>query len=284
MNLSLSNQLRIAVVGHAEHITLGRVPALPDPGGIAHLEGPRVFAGGGGGVAFAQLSKSRAEVHFFTCLGDDDAAAAVAAQLLATGACIHAARRGERHTRDVVLVTPDGERTIVVVGEPLQPARADPLPWHLLAGCDAAYFTAQDPEAIAAARAARILVVTARRRASLNRSGVEADVVLGSAGDPREVSALADYPVPPKALILTEGAEGGRVITASGSRRFRAAPIAPSGGAAYGAGDSFAGALTFYLAAGLEPVDACEAAARHGAAVLAGLNPWETQLALPLPR
>ena len=283
MNPSPRRPLRIAVVGHAEHITLGRVPALPIPGGIAHLEAPRMFAGGGGGIAFAQLAKSQAELHFFTCLGADGAAALVAAQLEASGASIHAAHRAAPHTRDVVLITPDGERTIVVVGEPLQPERADPLPWELLSGCDAAYFTAQDPAAIAAARTARILVVTARRRQSLIRSGVEADVVLGSSGDPREASGWADYPVPPKALILTEGPNGGVVITSAGSRRFRAPRMAPSGGAAYGAGDSFAGALTYYLAAGLQPVDACEAAAHHGAAVLRGLNPWETQLPLPRP-
>ena len=33
-------------------------------------------------------------------------------------------RRARPHTRDVVMVTPDGERTIVVVGEPLHPSTA----------------------------------------------------------------------------------------------------------------------------------------------------------------
>jgi sugar/nucleoside kinase (ribokinase family) len=121
--------LRIAVIGHAEHVTIGRVPSLPGPGNIAHLEEPRSFAGGGGAVAFAQLAKSSAEVHFFTALGADDAATQVAAQLHATRARIHAARRAAAHTRDVVLVTPDGERTIVVVGEPPHPERTDALPW-----------------------------------------------------------------------------------------------------------------------------------------------------------
>ena len=30
--------LRIAVIGHVEHVTIGRVPAVPAPGDIAHLE------------------------------------------------------------------------------------------------------------------------------------------------------------------------------------------------------------------------------------------------------
>src|SRR5205085_9123047 len=138
------------------------------------------------------------------------------------------------HTRDLLLVTPDGERTIVVLGEPLHPMRGDPLPWDVLGSCDAAYFTAQDPDALRAARAARILVVTARRRGALAASGVRADVVVGSSRDAREASVLADYPVPPGALVSTEGSAGGRIETRSGVQRFPAPALAPSSGGAYG--------------------------------------------------
>lgn len=275
--------MRIAVVGHVEHVTLGRVPAVPGPGDIAHLESPRWFPGGGGGVAFAQLAHGPAEVHLFTALGDDEAGREVEAALATTGARIHAVRRREPHTRDVVLVTPDGERTIVVVGEPLHPRAEDPLPWGELASCDAAYFTAQDPDAIRAARAARLLVVTARRRPALVASGVAADVVLGSARDPREASGLADYPVRPGALVLTEGAAGGRIETAAGTVRFPAPPSPDRTVAAYGAGDTFAGALTYYAAAGMPLEAACERAGHHAVAVLGGLDPRDRQLALALP-
>lgn len=280
---SSGTRLRIAVIGHVEHVTIGRVPAVPGPGEIAHLERPRWLPGGGGGVAFWQLARSDAEVHLFTAIGDDDAGDAVAAELSRSGAAIHAVRRAEPHTRDVVMITPDGERTIVVVGEPLHPRRSDALPWDLISTCDAAYFTAQDPEALRAAREARLLVVTARRREALVRSGVRADVAVGSAGDARERSALQDFPVPPGALVLTEGAAGGRIETGSGVARF-AAPRSPSGGGAYGAGDTFAGALTFHLAAGAEVREACERAAAHGAAVLGALDPRERQLPLAARR
>ncbi len=273
---------RIAVIGHAEHITVGRVRALPGPGDIAHLEGPLRFVGGGGGVTFAQLVKSDAEVHFFTAIGNDDAGREVAAWLAATGAQVHAARRDERHTRDVVLVPPDGDRTIVVVGEPLHPRASDPLPWELLATCDAAYFTAQDPAALVAARRSRLLVVTARRREALLRAGVRADVIVGSLLDPREAFAFDAYPERPEMLVLTEGRKGGCIHTAEGSVRFPAPAAAPSGGGAYGAGDSFAGALVYYLAAGLAPLLACARAGVHGAAVLAGLDPWQHQRPLSL--
>jgi len=276
--------LRLAVIGHVEHVTLGLVPTVPAPGEIAHLEAPRTFPGGGGGIAFAQLVRSPAEVHLFTAIGAGEAGEEVRAALARTGAHVHAARRSDPHTRDLVLVTPDGERTIVVVGEPLHPHRDDMLPWDVLASCDAAYFTAQDPGALRAARAAHLLVVTARRREALARTGARADVVVGSAGDARERSGLADYPVRPSAVVMTEGAEGGHVETAAGTLRF-AAPRAPRtpGGGSYGAGDSFAGALTFFLAAGLPVAEACGRAAHHGAAVLRGVDPTANQLALERP-
>jgi len=275
--------VRIAVVGHVEHITLGRVPWVPAAGAIVHIDEPRFLPGGGGGLAFYQLVRSSAEVHLFTALGDDEAGAEVEARLRATPAILHIARRRAAHTRDLVLITPDGERTIIVVGEPLHPVRDDALPWGVLASCDAAYFTAQDPQAIVAARSARLLAIAARRRPSLIEAGVRADLVIGSASDPREVSALADYPVAPGALVLTEGEAGGTVTSEGGVERFAAPSSAPTGGGAYGAGDSFAGALVFYMAAGLPVAAACARAAVHGAAVLTSVDPLEAQLPLDAP-
>jgi ribokinase len=272
--------MRIAVIGHVEHVTISTVSALPAAGDICHLDRPRMFPGGGGGVAFYQLLRAPAETLLFTALGDDDAARFVEANLAITGARIYAARRTHAHTRDVVMVTPEGQRTIVVVGEPLHPRRTDPLPWDELATCDAAYFTAQDPDVLRAARAAKLLVVTARRREALIRSGVEVDVIVGSAGDPREASTLADYPKPPRALVLTDGARGGRVETREGVAHF--APSLPPAAivGSYGAGDSFAGALVYFLARGLSPLEAAGRAAAYGAAVLASLIPLDAQLSL----
>lgn len=273
-------RLRVAVVGHVEHVTIARVRALPAAGEIVHLEGARAVPGGGGGIAFYQLTRSPAEVHLFTALGDDDAGAEVGRWLETTGATIHPARRAARHTRDLVLITPDGDRTIFVVGEPLHPRHDDDLPWQLLATCDAVYFTGEDPETVRDARAAKLLVVAARRRAALLRSTVRADAVVGSARDPREASALSDYLLAPRALVMTEGAKGGYIETGDGRLRFEAPTVAATGGSSYGAGDSFAAALTWYLARGLGIDDACRRAAAHGAAVLRGDDPIETQLAL----
>jgi len=272
--------MRIAVIGHVEHVTIGAVPSLPAAGEICHLEQPRAFPGGGGGVAFYQLLRGPAEVLLFTALGDDDAGRFVEANLATTRGKVFASRRSRAHTRDVVMVTPGGQRTIVVIGEPLHPKRSDPLPWDELATCDAAYFTAQDPEILRAARAAKLLIVTARRREALIRSGVEADVVVGSSSDPREVGTLGDYPVAPRALVLTDGARGGRVETREGTAHFAPTPPPSPIVGSYGAGDSFAGALVYFLATGLSPVAASSRAAAYGAAVLAGMIPLDAQLSL----
>ncbi len=260
-------------------MTIAQVAALPEPGAILHLDDPTVIAGGGGAIAFHQLAASSGDIHFFTALGSDDAAHAVLRMIDATDATIHAARRDEPHTRDIVLITPGGERTIIVVGEPLHPRRSDPLPWEILATCDAAYFTGQDPATIVAARAARVLAVTARRSSALAASGVRADVIVGSTRDPRERSRLSDYPVAPGAVVMTEGALGGWIETRHGIERFEAA-APPSVVGSYGAGDSFAGALTWFLARGLPLRESCTRAAKYGAAVLRGVNPIASQVPL----
>lgn len=272
--------MRIAVIGHVEHVTIGRAETAVRPGDIVHFDEPVVIAGGGGAIAFFQFAKSDADLHLFTAIGIDEAAVFVYDAVQRTGATIHAALRTTAHTRDVVVVTPDGERTIFVVGEPLHAKRDDRLSWDILAACDAVYFTGQDPDTIVEARAAKLLVVTARRAHALAASDVTADIVVGSSTDPREASKLSDYARPPRALVMTEGAAGGSIETASGTTRFAPAPAPDPIVGRYGAGDTFAAALTWYTARGLSVEDACAHAAVHGAAILAGINPLENQLRL----
>lgn len=267
---------RVAVVGHVEHISIDRVDHLPSAGEIIHLDQPTFFPGGGGGVAFTQLCKSSAEVHFFTALGSGSAGEFCRRELQSVG-IVHAVERRESHCSAVVLITPNGERTILVVGKAQQPRAEDPLPWDLLNSCDAVYFTGSDPQTLAHARKARTLVVTSRRREVLNSSQVKADGVVGSANDPREKARLTDFSVRPNGVVMTESARGGTVETAQGGSRFLAPQNVKIQGGAYGAGDSFAAALTWYLARGFDFVPACEQAGLHGAAVLQGLDPRQHQ-------
>jgi ribokinase len=275
----------IAVVGHVEHVTLGRVDGAPAPGDILHLREPRFLPGGGGGIAFAQLCRSDAEIHLFTALGQDEAGRAVEARLRAQPARVHvhAAARGQDHPRVVVMIDPAGRRTIVVTGEPLQPAATDALAWEQLACCDAVYFTGSDPGSLRLARAGRRLVVTARRREVLRAAAVSPDVILGSLSDPRENAPLDAYDPPPGALVLTDGPGAVRIFRPESEVEVAPPPAPAHVAGDYGAGDSFAGALAFFLACGLSVEEACRRAGPHGAAVLRGVDPLEGQMPLTPP-
>jgi ribokinase len=277
--------LRIAVVGHVEHVTLGSADHVPEAGDIVHLRDARFIPGGGGALAFAQLCKSDAEIHFFTALGRDDGGRAVAERIRGESGRVHvhAARRNLDHPRVVVLIDAQGRRTIVVTGAPLQPEAGDPLPWSTLADCAAVYFTGSDPASLRAARAARVLCVTARRSATLREAAVAPDVIVGSASDPRESAPFDAYDPRPAALVLTDGPRAIRVIRAGRETLVETPPSPAKIAGDYGAGDSFAGALTFFLAHGLSVEEACRRAGPYGAAVLRGMDPIEAQAPLVAP-
>jgi len=276
------SRARIAVVGHVEHVTLGRADGVPQPGDIIHLRDPRFLPAGGGGLAFLQLCRSDAELLLFTAFGGDEAGRAVEAAVRAArpDAQIHAARRPVAHPRVVVYLDAHGRRTIVVTADPLQPAATDALPWSLLGTCDAVYFTGADPQSLREARAARRLVVTARRAAALRAAAVAPDVIIGSVSDPRENAPLSAYAPPPGALVLTDGPRPVRVMREGSVASIEPPPTPARVEGDYGAGDSFAAALTYFLAAGLAVEDACARAAPYGAAVLRAMDPRESQMAI----
>ena len=241
-----------------------------------------MLAAGGGGIAFAQLAKSDAEVHFFTALGADDGARVVRERLAARpGVFVHAAARAVPHPRVVVMIDAAGRRTIIVADEPLQATADDALPWDVLAACDVVYFTGADPRVLAKARAAKRLVVTARRSPVLLESGVRADVVVGSVADPRENADLETYAPPPGALVLTNGPNPIRVARPDQPPTLVPAPervVEPKGD--YGAGDTFAAALAWFVASGVDVEEAARRAGPYGAAVLSAVDPLEAQLRL----
>jgi ribokinase len=111
--------------------------------------------------------------------------------------------------------------------------------------------------------------VTARRLASVIASGMQVDVLAGSANDRGEQYGLADLPVRPRLCVWTDGARGGHYLAEDGSEgRWEAvAPSAPIVDA-YGAGDVFMAALTLALGRGAGRAAALAEAARASAAQL----------------
>ena len=272
---------RVAVVGHVEWVTHAR-GGVPAVGQIAHLVDAFDEPAGGGAVSAAQVARLGADCLFYTALSDDGFGEAGRQILGERGVTVIAARRSEAQTRALTVVDESGERTILVTGARLSPRIDDPLPWAELARCDGAFFTGDDPRTLIAARAARFLVVAARRLASLVESGVEADVVVASATDPDEAFDPALLPVAPRACVFTEGGRGGRILVGGQERRFE--PASPPGAIvdAYGAGDSFAAGLTVGLARGLPLDGAVALAARCGATALTGRGGLGAQLDEPV--
>lgn len=258
---------RVAVIGHVEWVTHVR-GEMPRTGEITHLDDPLDEPAGGGAVTAVQVAKLGAHCDFFTALGTDAAGDLALRELAASGVHVHAVRRPGFQTR-AVSATSGGERAIAVLGPPVVVRADDPLPWERLAAADAVYFTGHDPAVLVAARAAPVLVVTARRREVLAEAGVRADLVVASIDDVSERVTPGDLPVEPAAIAWTAGRHGGRYRLADGrGGTWSAAELGGPAVDAYGCGDSFAAGVTVGLARGLDIDGALDLGARCGAACL----------------
>lgn len=257
--------MRVAVVGHVEWVTFARAPAVPAAGEIVHATEVFEQPAGGGAVSALALRDITGDSALWTVLGDDPLGRAAAVALREAGVEVRAVHRGSTR-RAVTHLDADGERTITVLGDRHEPRGSDPLGWDDLAGFDAAYVAGADPDAVARARAARVLVATARILPALRASGVHVDALVGSASDPAERYAPGDLAIEPSMVVRTDGRAGGTATTAAGTTRYAAAPEPEVIEDRYGCGDRFAIALTIALAAGSD--DPLRVAAEHAAAAL----------------
>jgi ribokinase len=262
-----TSPVRVGVVGHVEWVEFVSVPALPARGEIVHADAAWEEPAGGGAVAAVQLLRLAGQATLFTALGADERGRCSGERLRALGLTVHAAKRDEPQRRAVTFVDALGERTITVIGERMVPRRSDPLPWPELSEYDAVYFTGGDVGALEAARQASVLVATPRALEVLRNAAVQLDALVGSGRDPGEVYADGDIDPPPKLVVETHGAAGGRWRAVDGrAGTYAPASSLPPGGDAYGAGDCFAAGLTFGLGVGLPLADALALADRCGAA------------------
>jgi ribokinase len=258
---------RLAVVGHVEWVDFVPVERIPRRGEVVHAEGAFARAAGGGGVASAVLAEMGAEVEFFVALGDDALGHAAADALSERGVAAHVAWRYDQPTRRALtLLERGGERTIVTIGERLEPRGSDELEWDLLDRCDGVYFTAGDVGALEHARRARALVASPRGRGTLEH-GPMIDALVFSQRDRDEAEWARQLKGKARLLVETRGGEGG-VWRGESQGSWRAvAPDAPIKDA-YGCGDSFAAGFTFGLGSGASVAEAAAIGARAGARML----------------
>ncbi len=266
---------RVAVVGHVEWVDFVPVPHLPRAGEVLHAGDAFTRAAGGGGVVSVVLAELGAEVDFFTALGDDADGHAAAEQLSERGVRAHVAWHSQPTRRAVTMLEDGGERTIVTIGERLDPRGSDKLEWERLSAAGGVYVTAGDTDAIRLARRAGVVVASPRARTALAAAphGTQADgtptidALVFSAADRDEQDWAERAAGHSRLLVATEGANGGRWWGES-EGRWQAVPPPGPARDSYGCGDSFAAGFTFALAAGSTVPEAVALGARCGARCL----------------
>jgi len=271
--------MKAAVVGHVEYVEFAVVERVPKPGEIVHAEPTWSEAAGGGGVASVQLAKLAGGSLFYTALGDEELGHRAKQELEEHGVRVHAEFKNKPQRRAFTYLDSDGERTITTIHERYGPSGHDDLGWDELEGADCVYFVSGDAEAVRRARAARVLVATARSLAVLKEAGVELDALVHSSKDQGERYSAGQLDPEPELVVGTSGSEGGTWTAAEGrTGSFHAAPLPGPVADAYGAGDSFAAGLTFALGSGLDVEEALALGARCGAAAITGRGAFAGQL------
>jgi ribokinase len=257
----------VAVIGHVEWVDFVSVPRLPVNGEVLHAQDASARAGGGGAVAATVLAELGAEVDFYCALGPDAEGRAAVAQLEHSGVRVHVAWRDQPTRRAVVFLEPGGERTIVTLGDRLEPCGSDDLEWDRLGDASSVYFTAGDAGALDRAHSSPIVVATPRARSVLEADGATFYALVFSEGDDDERAWANRIASHARLLVATEGAQGGRWWGESDGR-WAAAPLPGPPHDAYGCGDSFAAAFTLGLGRGDSIADAAKLGAQAGALAL----------------
>ncbi|HTU14958.1 MAG TPA: PfkB family carbohydrate kinase [Solirubrobacterales bacterium] len=267
--------MKTAVVGHVEWAEFAHVERVPDPGDIVHATDYFELPAGGAAVAAVQIARLGGGCLFLTATGDDARADRVVSGLRERGLRVEAARRETAQRRAFVYLDADGERTITTIGKRVGPQIEDPLPWDELKDADAVYLTAGNADTVRAARAARNVVASVRTGPALAEAGVQVDVLVASANDRGEVYVRGEIDPEPRWVVRTDGARGGTLETAEGKiTEWTSNPPSAAKVDTYGAGDTFAGGITYGLGRGFPIETAIAFGAFCGASSVRGRGPY----------
>lgn len=268
----------IVFCGYANLDLTVNVPVLPDAGARVHASDIQCRGGGMAANAAVAAARMGAEARFAGVVGADPRSEEFLDALTVDGVDVNWAGRGGRLTTAVVIVTPDGERSIVSQDDDVTPEHVDGLAralstdgggWLYLDGYRFPWAAAP------VARVAGVRVVVdldgcesvASLRAVLS---VAEHTIAGRAqllrllGEEADLSAVAaEYGTH---LLVTDGARGWCLYSPSRRVHGGAAITVPVVDAT-GAGDCFVGAYVAELDRGAKP-----ASAARVAAVAAGLS------------
>tara|TARA_B100000073_G_C23736163_1_gene572230 strand:- start:963 stop:1841 length:879 start_codon:yes stop_codon:yes gene_type:complete len=248
-NESRKENLKFAVIGHTEWITFLEVEKMPSPGLITHAKQNLELPAGGGTIIARTLAELNNEVHFFTSLGRDFYGNKSLELLEEIGLKLHIQWSEKPTRKGFSLVDQDGDRSITIFGDRLNPQSSDKLEWDLLDDMDGIFITAADDILIRRARVAKILCATPRVGLDvINNSKIKLDALIGSNLDPAEAFTCNDLKTNPKFIIKTEGLKGGSVLPGG---RYEASLTSKKPKDSYGCGDSFAAGILYGLTANL---------------------------------
>lgn len=259
---------RIVVVGSVASDQLVRLGSRMREG--CHLDGRPggVRLGGGGANTAVALAAAGHHVSLVAAVGEDADGEWQLQQLRAAGVDTAAvARVAAPSTRSILLVDPEGERTIVNLGradEPDPPARLLDIP------ADLVYVRARRADLGALLRQALARSTVVAHVPPLAPEVFPAHVILASAAD-LDAAALADPVATARGaagaslrwMVLTRGPAGAEAFSPSGGRVAVSADAVAAVDST-GAGDAFAAGLCHALAGGEAMETALAVAARWG--------------------
>ncbi|MCP3799466.1 ribokinase [Allokutzneria sp. A3M-2-11 16] len=278
----MSSSGRVVVIGSANADLVVALNRRPGPGETVMGSDLVVSPGGKGANQAVAAGRLGADVVFLGAVGEDEHGALLLDSLRGAGVDVSHVARPDRPTGNAyIMVTPDGENSIVVspgansaVSESdVDAARA------VLADAAVMVLSLEIPLSTvdyAVARAVELGVrpvlnlsptaeLSAEVLAALNPLVVnehEAAWLLGSDGAPEDLAArLLD--VGPRSVVVTIGAKGAVVADRDGVQTVPSPRVTPVD--TTGAGDAFTGALAGRLAAGEDMVEAARFAVRVAA-------------------
>ncbi|OZM72710.1 ribokinase [Amycolatopsis antarctica] len=264
---------RVLVVGSANADLVVAAERRPGSGETVLGGDTAISPGGKGANTAVAAARLGAEVALLAAVGSDGYGELLAASLREAGVSTGLLRVVDRPTGIAyITVTPDGENSILVspgANSALTDVDVDldgvavlvlsmEIPIASVEAAVAAASAAGVRTVLNLSPAAEVAPATLRALDVLLVNEHEAAWLLGSAGDPARLLDLG-----PSAVVVTLGARGARVVTATGTVDVESPRVDAVD--TTGAGDAFAGALAAALAKGAELAEAVRLAVRVAA-------------------